>query len=274
MPELPEVETVRRGLASHAEGKRISRVTIRNRHLRQRIPDDFAAALTGLTILESARRAKYLLLHCNGGITLIIHLGMSGSLVIHRKPPKHYAKHDHVILHLSDGSVIAYHDPRRFGLMICCNTDRLEHHKLFVHLGPEPLAASWKPSDLYNALHRRKAPVKSVIMDQTVVVGVGNIYACEALFVAGIRPTRPAAHITKTEAAALAKAIRSVLRAAIASGGSTLRDYVRSSGEAGYFQHHFNVYGRQNLPCQRCNTPIAVLRQSGRSTFFCSACQK
>lgn len=274
MPELPEVETVRRGLAAHAEGKRIDKVTVRNPNLRQKMHKDFAATLTGLTLKRIDRRAKYLLMHFSTDITCIVHLGMSGSITVRPTDPAKYEKHEHVILHLSDGSVAIYRDPRRFGLMLHCPTAKLATHKLIAHLGPEPLEPEWKAEDLYNAFQTRRAPVKSVIMNQEIVVGVGNIYACEALFASRIHPARPSHKVTKAETTALTKAIRAVLNAAIKSGGSTLRDYVRSSGDAGYFQHHFKVYDHENDPCHRCDTPIASMRQSGRSTYYCPSCQK
>lgn len=274
MPELPEVETVRRGLASHMEGRRITSIEVRNAKLREPVPATLADTIAERTVREVARRAKYLLIHMSGGKTLIVHLGMSGSMVVHKQPPRTLQKHDHVIFRLSDGSVIVFRDPRRFGLVLCCDTAKLEQHKLFSHLGPEPLDNQWNANLLYDALQARKAPVKSAIMDQQVVVGVGNIYACEALFASGIHPARISAAVTQAEAKKLTANIRKVLKAATRSGGSTLRDYVRSSGDSGYFQHQFQVYGKNKEPCPNCNTPIAVMRQSGRSSFFCPACQK
>jgi formamidopyrimidine-DNA glycosylase len=274
MPELPEVETVCRGLATHILGKTITQARVNNRGLRQPLSPDFAGSLKGLKIESVKRRAKYILMHCDRNTTLIIHLGMSGSIVIHATPPRSYKKHDHVVLCLSDGSELVYHDPRRFGLMLLCKTNALESHKLFSHLGPEPLSDEWTTERFYHLLQTKRAPIKSVIMDQQVVVGVGNIYACEALFQSGIHPSRPANCITKTEAKKLHKAIVAVLTAAIESGGSTLRDYVRSSGDAGYFQHHFRVYDRKGEPCESCGSPVESMRQAGRSSFFCSRCQK
>lgn len=274
MPELPEVETVCRGLAVSITGKKIARVLVRNAALRMPVAKDFATSIQGATLRHVTRRAKYALIECSNKSTLIIHLGMSGSVVIHKHVPEIFQKHDHVVLYLSDGSAAVYNDPRRFGLMLTCPTHKLQQHSLFSHLGPEPLSKEWSADDLFASLQGKKAAVKTVIMDQQVVVGVGNIYASEALFEAGIHPARPAASVAKAEARKLHKAIRNVLEAAIRSGGSTLRDYVRSSGEAGYFQHHFRVYDKEDAPCEVCKTPISSIRQAGRSSFYCDLCQK
>jgi len=274
MPELPEVETVCRGLAASITGKKVTRVLVRNASLRIPVAKDFSGNLQNVTLKKVTRRAKYALIECSNRTTLIIHLGMSGSVVIHERAPKTFLKHDHVVLYLSDGSAAVYNDPRRFGLMLLCPTNALKEHALFSHLGPEPLSNEWKADDLFRSLQGKKASIKTVIMDQQVVVGVGNIYASEALFEAGIHPARPAGAVTKPEAKKLHKAIRNVLAAAIESGGSTLRDYVRSSGEAGYFQHHFRVYDKENAPCEACGKAIVSIRQAGRSSFFCNLCQK
>jgi len=274
MPELPEVETVCRGLALHLPGKKIMQVILRRKDLRLPLPLHMEKILKGRVVQHISRRAKYILLHLDGGHVLIVHLGMSGAMVLKERPPETYRTHDHVALIFKDGTTAIFHDPRRFGLMLLATEKTLPSHKLFSHLGPEPLDKSWGVTQLCAILQSSKAPVKSVIMDQQKLVGVGNIYACEALFLAGVHPTRPANIVTKNEATKLAKAIKQVLNAAIESGGSTLRDYVRSSGDAGYFQHHFKVYGRQKLPCLICKKTILVIRQSGRSTFFCAHCQK
>jgi formamidopyrimidine-DNA glycosylase len=274
MPELPEVETVRRGLMQHIEGKHIHTVLARRRDLRSPLPKNFEKAITGSVIKHITRRAKYLLFHLNNAQVLIVHLGMSGSLVLKEALPNQYRKHDHVILTFKEGGALLFHDPRRFGLMMLVTETALAKHKLLAGLGPEPLDEKIDGAYLYTLLQSTKAPVKSAVMDQRKLVGVGNIYACEALFRAKIHPSRPANKVTKKEADALMKAIKQVLEEAIVSGGSTLRDYVRSSGDAGYFQHHFSVYGRHKLPCVVCKNPVAVMRQSGRSTFFCAHCQK
>jgi formamidopyrimidine-DNA glycosylase len=273
MPELPEVETVCRGLAKTLEGRKIVNVTVRRRDLRVPLPKNFEQVLRGRKIHRITRRAKYILMHLDGGHVLIIHLGMSGSLVLYDKKPTHWRKHDHVIFEFSPFMLLAFHDPRRFGLMALGTEKTLEKNKLFTGLGPEPFDKKLG-AVFYPLLHIAKAPVKSVIMDQQRIVGVGNIYACEALFASHIHPKRPANKVTAKEAALLLASIRKTLKEAIKSGGSTLRDYVRSSGDAGYFQHRFCVYGRKGEPCVTCKTPISVIRQSGRSTFFCPHCQK
>ncbi len=274
MPELPEVETVRRGLAPYLTGTTITNVIVRRRDLRIALPANFEQSLKGRTIKDISRRAKYVLMHLDNAQTLIVHLGMSGSLVLKESLPDEFRKHDHVIIECTGGMCCIFHDPRRFGLMTLASEKNLASHKLFSVLGPEPLDAAMNGKVLYKTLQSSKAPVKSVIMDQRKLVGVGNIYACEALFLAHIHPSRPANAVTEKEAKILAAAIKKVLEAAIVSGGSTLRDYVRSSGDAGYFQHHFKVYGRQKQPCTTCKNKIEVIRQAGRSTFFCVHCQK
>ena len=274
MPELPEVETVCRGLAQHLPGKRIRTVTARRRDLRTPLPDTFEASIGQSTVMKVSRRAKYVLMHLDNGQVLAIHLGMSGSLVLHTQKPEQYRKHDHVIIEFSPFMLMTFHDPRRFGLMALLDEETFASDKLFSGLGPEPLDAAVDEAVFYKILQSSKAPVKSVIMDQRKLVGVGNIYACEALFRARIHPSRPAHDVTEKEAGLLINTIKQVLEEAIASGGSTLRDYVRSSGDTGYFQHHFAVYGRANSPCPVCAAPLATLRQSDRSTFFCGTCQK
>jgi formamidopyrimidine-DNA glycosylase len=199
---------------------------------------------------------------------------MSGRMLLKKDTPPSYEKHDHVIIRWADGHSLIFNDARRFGLMALTTEDTLAAHPLFAALGPEPLEEGWNGAALFVILQKSRAPVKSVIMDQSKVVGVGNIYACEALFRSGIHPLRTANKVTKKEADKLASSIRKVLEEAIASGGSTLRDYVRSSGEAGYFQHHFSVYGRGGQPCVTCGRPVKVIRQSGRSSFFCAHCQR
>lgn len=273
MPELPEVETVRRGLAQHLIKARIDRVTVRNRDLRVPIATNFEKALSGRRLETITRRAKYLLFHFDDAKVLIAHLGMSGRMVLHEKIPASFAKHDHVIFRFADDRALIFNDARRFGVMALSTESHLAKHPLLEKLGPEPLDEGWGGAELHAMLRASRAPVKSAIMDQQKLVGVGNIYACEALFRAGIHPARSSDKVTKEEADKLAKAIRSVLEEAIRSGGSTLRDYVRSSGDSGYFQHHFNVYGRHQQPCYACGAPVALLRQSGRSTFFCGTCQ-
>ena len=273
MPELPEVETVRRGLAQELPGRMISGVTLRRADLRTPFPKNFANLLAGKRIQAIHRRAKYLQVELEGGQVLVIHLGMSGKLVMQTKAPKSYAKHDHVVFDFDDGRQLIFNDARRFGLMDLATTTTLDSHPLFAHLGFEPLSPDFTAKALHERLSRRQSPVKVAIMDQELVVGVGNIYASEALHQAGIHPARKAATINMEEAVRLHMAIQKVLLAAIESGGSTLRDYVRSSGDAGYFQHHFQVYDREGEPCFACKSPIENLRQAGRSTYFCASCQ-
>ncbi|HEU5047560.1 MAG TPA: bifunctional DNA-formamidopyrimidine glycosylase/DNA-(apurinic or apyrimidinic site) lyase [Rickettsiales bacterium] len=273
MPELPEVETVCRGLAAHITGSTITHVDVRRRDLRTKLPDRLEKAITGKKVLKIDRRAKYVLIHLQGGEVLIVHLGMSGNLILYDRMPEPLRKHDHVLVMFKPFKLMVFNDARRFGLMELATEKTLESHKLFAGLGPEPFDPVLD-KEFYEILQGSKAPIKSVIMDQRKIVGVGNIYACEALFRSHIHPERPAHTVTKKEAGLLLTSIRQVLEEAIESGGSTLRDYVRSSGDAGYFQHHFSVYGRKGEPCVVCKTPVSILRQSGRSTFFCAKCQK
>lgn len=272
MPELPEVETVRAGLEQHIIGKRIARVEVRRRDLRVPVTVGFEQKVVGKCVLSVTRRAKYLLLHLENGCVIIAHLGMSGRLLLRPEGSVALQKHDHIILCFDDGQEMVFNDPRRFGLMLLVQEKELAAHPLFAGLGPEPLEVGFSPEYLAGALEKRTAPIKPTLMDQRVVVGVGNIYASEALFRVGLHPALPASACAD-KAKALVKAIRDVLNAAIASGGSTLRNYAKASGESGYFQHHFNVYGRENQLCYVCATPIQRITQTGRSTFFCPTCQ-
>lgn len=273
MPELPEVETVRRGLAPHLTGQRIRRVQLNRPDLRVPFPPDLVETLTGARIAGVGRRAKYLLLGLDNHQVLIIHLGMSGQLTIRPQQGYETRLHDHAVLELENGTALIFNDPRRFGLWALAGQDSVAAHPLFAHLGCEPLAAEFDADYLKARLARRSGPIKPVLMDQKLVVGVGNIYACEALYRSRISPFLPANKSLK-KSGLLVESIQAVLTEAIASGGSTLRDYVRSSGDAGYFQHHFRVYDRENRPCEACQTPIMRRVQAGRSTFFCVDCQK
>ncbi len=272
MPELPEVETVCRGLRRALKGTSITRVVLRRKNLRTAFPAGFAKALQGKDILSIKRRAKYILIHLSGDLVLITHLGMTGRFSV-EQPPKKYAKHDHVIFHLNDGRVAIYNDARRFGLMELCDASEIKQHRLLSHLGPEPLTRVFSPEYLAGALSKRSAPIKPVLMDQELVVGVGNIYASEALFLTGISPLVKASEVAN-RAPELVEAIRQVLKSAIASGGSSLQDFVQVSGEAGYFQHQFKVYGRRGKPCFTCGVPLESIQQAGRSSFYCPYCQK
>lgn len=271
MPELPEVETTARGIAPHVAGQRITRVVVRERRLRQPIPRNFASAVAGQEIIEVGRRGKYLLLATVDG-TLIIHLGMSGSLrmvSVGAAPDKH----DHVDLQFSNGLALRFHDPRRFGLMLWTRDDPLAH-PLLSGLGPEPLSAAFSGGHLLRRAQGRVLPVKQFIMDGRVVVGVGNIYANEALFAAKIHPLRRAGEVSRVQYRDLAAVIKMTLRRAIAQGGTTLRDFVDSDGRPGYFQQQLQVYGWEGEPCRICGTVIECVRLGQRATFFCGRCQR
>ena len=271
MPELPEVETTRRGLIAHTEGVRIDYAVVRERRMRQPISRALPKCVMGLTIRALTRRAKYLLIDCGTG-TLIVHLGMSGRLwLVDRDTPPE--KHDHFDLVLANGKAVRLRDPRRFGLVLW-HTGAVSKHPLFASLGPEPLSNEFNGSALYTATRKRSAAIKLVIMDSHVVVGVGNIYASEALFRAGISPRIAARRLTRARCEVLANIIRETLSEAITAGGSSIRDYVGSDGMAGNFQRHFAVYDREQRPCVQCGTLIKRLQQGQRSTFYCSCCQR
>ncbi len=272
MPELPEVETVCRGLRGVLEGHRLARVELRRKDLRIPFPKGFASALTGRTVRRIDRRAKYILLHLDDGQVAIIHLGMSGRMTI-TDPAAPLEKHDHVVFTTEAGKQIRFNDPRRFGLMDLTTESGLDDHKLFKHQGPDPLSAAFTPAALSAALKGRKTSIKVALLDQRIVVGIGNIYACEALQRAGISPKRKAGTVAGERAKRLVPAIQETLREAIAAGGSSLRDHVQPSGELGYFQHTWRVYGREGEAC-RCNRgTVQRIIQGGRSTFFCRQCQ-
>ncbi|MFO1352392.1 MAG: bifunctional DNA-formamidopyrimidine glycosylase/DNA-(apurinic or apyrimidinic site) lyase [Gammaproteobacteria bacterium] len=271
MPELPEVETIRRGVAPHVTHAVVQRVIVRERRLRWPISADLETALTGQTIQTVERRAKYLLLRAERG-TVLLHLGMSGRLrILQAATPAN--KHDHVDIDLHNGTILRFTDPRRFGAMLWTSAPP-EHHPLLRDLGPEPLEAGFTGAYLHERAQGRTMPVKSFIMDGHVVVGVGNIYANEALFLASIGPLRPAGRIAYARHAALAEAIRAVLADAIQRGGTTLRDFVGGDGEPGYFQQQLQVYDRADLPCRRCGGPIQRKVLSQRATYFCPRCQR
>lgn len=272
MPELPEVETVCRGLAPMLVGHRFIKVKSSDKQLRQPLPPGLAKKITGKQVMEVSRRAKYIQIILADGTICIVHLGMSGKLLLHAKPQVRQ-KHDHVWMELDNGMELVFNDPRRFGLLAVSDIASVERHPLFAHLGIEPLSKAFTVSWLLAKCKGKKQSIKQMLMDASIVVGVGNIYASESLFRAGILPDRPAGGITKTEAGKLVNAVKEVLEAAIASGGSTLRDYVRSNGDVGYFQHHFSVYGKEGKPCEQCGTAIKRITQSGRSTFYCRKCQ-
>lgn len=280
MPELPEVETVCRGLALRLEGRRLVRVEQRRPDLRWPLPRRFAARLTGRRIERIARRAKYILLHLDGDEVLLCHLGMSGSMLVGEGTAPTLAPHDHVVLHTDDGWHVRFNDARRFGMMDLVATARLDRHKLLAGLGPEPLDPAFDGPRLAAALKGKATPIKAALLDQRVVAGLGNIYVSEALFWAGISPRRLARSVQGRRAERLAAAIKQVLEAAIAAGGSSLRDYVQTNGELGYFQHRWAVYDREGLACPDCDCGGAAtggirrLVQSGRSTFYCARRQR
>lgn len=273
MPELPEVETICRGLASTLIGKRFINVQTFRDNLRFPFPDNFTKSLDGRKVTRVSRRAKYILIHLDNNTTLMAHLGMSGRIIIHASFRNMREKHDHVVFHTEDGSEIVFNDPRRFGMMDVTESDKIGEHKLIKNLGLEPLENNFTGDSLHEMLKNRKVPAKVAIMNANLVVGVGNIYACESLFHSKILPTRIAGSLSSGECTKLSKNIKIVLQEAIKSGGSTLKDYVNSSGESGYFQHNFKVYGREGDDCDFCGTKIKRIVQGGRSTFFCDMCQ-
>ena len=283
MPELPEVETVRRGLAPVMEGAVITSACVNRPNLRWAFPRDMAVRLAGQTVLGLRRRSKYILADLSSGETLLVHLGMSGRMLISGDPLGQFVrdhpapeKHDHVVFLMSNGSRITFNDPRRFGAMDLMQTDQTEAHKLLSVLGPEPLGNDFNDSHLVAAFKNKNTPVKSALLDQRIVSGLGNIYVCEALFRAGISPTRKADNISAKRVAALVPVIRQVLSEAIDAGGSSLRDFRQADGELGYFQHCFDVYGREGAQCRTtdCRSVISRIVQSGRSSFYCPKCQR
>jgi formamidopyrimidine-DNA glycosylase len=271
MPELPEVETTVRGLAPVLEGRRIASIELRRPDLRRPFAPDLRQRLTGARVTGLRRRAKYGLIDTDRGDTLIFHLGMSGHW---RTNPTEIGKHDHVVIETDEGERLALNDHRRFGSLELVRSDALDDYPPFRTMGPEPLGEDFDGSRLARALAGRSAPIKALLLDQRIVAGLGNIYVCDALNLAGIAPGRAGGQIARARLDRLAEAIKSVLRAAIAAGGSSLRDYVRPDGELGYFSKEWRVYGREGLPCPRCATPIRRRTDSGRSTFFCPKCQR
>lgn len=271
MPELPEVETTRRGILPHARGVTVTGVVVREPRLRWPVPEELAGLMTGALIADVERRGKYLLFRTSSG-TLIAHLGMSGSMrIVGEADP--VRKHDHVDIRLSTGRILRYNDPRRFGCMLWTVAEPGEHD-LLHKLGPEPLEPGFDGDYLYRVSRGRKAAVKAFIMDSRVVVGVGNIYANEALFLAGLRPGRAAGRVSRPRFHLLADSIRQVLAAAVAQGGTTLRDFVGSDGNPGYFRQQLNVYDRAGKPCPRCGSALRASRLGQRSTVYCRECQR
>ncbi len=280
MPELPEVETVRRGLAKVLEGRRLVRVTAHRPDLRIPLPADLSARLTGNRVIRVGRRAKYILFRFEDESVLIAHLGMAGRMMIAGRHAGPIGRHDHVVFVTEDDSEIRFNDARRFGLMTLTTENQLAGHKLLAALGPEPLSNSFNGPVLAGAVRGRRSSIKAALLDQRVVAGLGNIYASEALFRAGISPRRRAETVQRRRADRLALAIRTVLEDAIAVGGSSLRDHVQPSGELGYFQHRWSVYDRAGLRCPGCDCDVGTtggirrLVQQGRSTFYCPRRQR
>lgn len=271
MPELPEVETIARGLARRLVGRRILAVEQRRADLRFALPERLPERLVGRRLLGVDRRAKYILARLEGGSTLLLHLGMSGRLVLDGAPR---GPHEHLTFGFEGGTVLRFVDPRRFGMLDLWPTDRLAEHPLLAGLGVEPLDPGFDGPLLLGLLRGRRVPLKTALMDQRLVVGVGNIYANEALFRARLSPRRLAFTVGPERATRLARAVREVLEEAIAKGGTSLRDYVQANGELGSFQGEFKVYDREGRPCPRCGRPIRRIVQAGRATYFCAGCQR
>ncbi|HEX6102801.1 MAG TPA: bifunctional DNA-formamidopyrimidine glycosylase/DNA-(apurinic or apyrimidinic site) lyase [Alphaproteobacteria bacterium] len=280
MPELPEVETVRRGLALRLEGRRLTRVRQNRPDLRFPLPADFAARLQGCRVEAVRRRAKYLLIEMEDGTVLLAHLGMSGRMLIARREEAASEPHDHVVFETEDGWVVRFNDARRFGIMDLAERGTVSSHPLLAGLGPEPLEPEFDGPRLAKALAGRATSIKAALLDQRIVAGLGNIYVSEILYRAGISPRRRAGSIAGARAERLAAAVKSVLAEAVAAGGSSLRDYVQTSGELGYFQHRWAVYDREGKPCPDCDCDskrtggIRRIVQGGRSTFYCPKRQR
>jgi formamidopyrimidine-DNA glycosylase len=289
MPELPEVETVRLGLAPVLEGFCLTGVEMRRPDLRLPFPKNFVARTKGRTVTSLRRRAKYLLADLDSGETLVIHLGMSGRMSVYAKGAQRKlgnyvydtaplgagtGKHDHVVFETDAPARIVFNDHRRFGLMALVSTQHLEQDKLFKSIGVEPLSEKFNTAHLAKVLDGKKTPIKSALLDQRLIAGLGNIYVCEALFRAKISPKRRAGSLKKERLAPLVTAIKKVLKDAIAAGGSTLRDHAQATGDPGNFQHHFLAYGREGKPCKLgCKGTVKRIVQAGRSTFYCPKCQ-
>jgi formamidopyrimidine-DNA glycosylase len=270
MPELPEVETTVRGLVPVLEGRRLTSVEARRPDLRRAFPADLRQRLTGARIIGLGRRAKYGLINTDRGDSLVFHLGMSGRW---RIDPAELGPHDHLLLETEEGRRLALNDPRRFGSVDLLPTEALDGYEPFAKMGPEPLGEAFSADTLAAALRGRSAPIKALLLDQRIVAGLGNIYVCEALHMAGIAPGRAGGRISRPRLARLVEAVKVVLVAAIEAGGSTLRDYARPDGELGYFSKQWRVYGREGEACG-CGAPIRRRAEGGRSTFFCASCQR
>ena len=283
MPELPEVETVRRGLVPAMENAVISKADVNRPDLRWPFPERMAERLTGARVKSLRRRSKYILADLSTDETLLIHLGMSGRMLISGDPLGQFVhehpapeKHDHVVFHMENGARVTFNDPRRFGAMDLLDTATASDHPLLVSIGPEPLGNDFNEDYLVKKLEGRKTPIKSALLDQKIVAGLGNIYVCEALYRAKISPKRHVNKISQERISSLVPIIRDVLTDAIAAGGSSLKEFRQADGELGYFQHSFDTYGRENEPCrgEDCDGEIVRITQSGRSSFYCPQCQR
>ena len=283
MPELPEVETIVRGISPFLEGATIKKIKLNRADLRWPFPENFANRIKEAKVLNLKRRSKYILVHLSTGETLLIHLGMSGKILVSDTKIGNYfyesskvSNHNHVIFELSDGTIVTYNDPRRFGFMDLAKTDNLNNHKFLEKLGPEPLGNNFNFDYLKIELSKKESPIKNVLLNQTVVAGLGNIYVCEALFMSGISPKKIASKISKNKCEELVQNIRAILISAIKAGGSSLKDFTDIQGNSGYFQFEFYVYGRENEYCKTtdCDHKIKRISQSGRSSFYCPYCQR
>ncbi len=272
MPELPEVETICRGIEQHIIGKKILSITTSNKNLRLPFPKNFTD-LQEQKILSVVRRARYILINITHKKILLVHLGMSGKLLYLENLPKKLAKHDHFVMCFVDGSCLIYNDPRRFGLVDLVDEDRINQHQMIKNLGPEPLGDEFNSKYLGEKLKGKKINIKTVMMDNVIVVGVGNIYINESLFESKISPLKAAGSLNLKQLEILVKNIKNILGRAIKQGGSTLRDYVQLNGDIGGFQFDFKVYGRDNKDCLVCSSKIKKVKQNGRSTFYCGNCQ-
>ena len=283
MPELPEVETIMRGISPFLEGATIKRIKLNRADLRWPFPENFTSRLKEAKVLNLTRRSKYILIDLNTGETLLIHLGMSGKILVSDSKIGNYfyeyskgSDHNHVIFELNDGTKLTYNDPRRFGAMDLAKTDNVNNHKFLEKLGPEPLGNNFNSDYLKTELSKKESPIKNVLLNQSVIAGLGNIYVCEALFMSGILPMKKASKISKNKCEELVRNIRTVLTSAIDAGGSSLKDFTDIQGNFGYFQFEFHVYGRENEYCKikSCGRKIKRISQSGRSSFYCPSCQR
>ena len=273
MPELPEVETICRGIKHHILNKEISLIKTSDKNLRLPFPNNFAD-LQKQKIISVERKARYILIKTTYNNIILIHLGMSGKVLYFPKLPKEFAKHDHFVMQFIDGSCLIYNDPRRFGLIDLVDGDKINQHQMIKNLGPEPLTKDFNASYLRTKLKNKKTNIKTTMMDNSIVVGVGNIYINESLFESRILPLKNSDDVTQKELEILVDNIKNILQKAIELGGSTLRDYVNLNGNVGGFQFNFKVYGRENDNCLICSSKIKRIKQNGRSTFYCNSCQK